>query len=125
MLGFRAGIVPAALLATVMAFPVAAQPSAGGPSGTVSSANTSDTTIGKVGVALRQVVQIKQTYSQRLQSANTPEQQQDISKQLSGAAVTAITQQGLSLDQYNQVIQAAQNDPALKQRLLAAAESRQ
>jgi GTP1/Obg family GTP-binding protein len=121
MLGFRVGVVPAAMLATAMALPAAAQQPSGPPSGAVSGANMSDATVSKVGAALRQVAQIKETYSQRLQSANTPMQKQDISKQASGAAVTAITQQGLTIDQYNQVIRAAQSDPALKQRVLAAA----
>ena len=121
MLGFRASVVPAAMLATAMALPAAAQPPSGAPSGAVTGANMSDATVKKVGAALRQVAQIEQTYSQRLQSANTPVQKQDISKQASNAAVTAITQQGLTIDQYNQVIQAAQSDPALKQRVLAAA----
>jgi GTP1/Obg family GTP-binding protein len=121
MLRFKTGVMLVALFATAMVLPAAAQPSGGVPSGTESGTSTSDATVGKVGAALRQVVQIKQTYSQRLQSAATPAQQQDISKQASGAAVAAITQQGLSIDQYNQVIQAAQSDPALKQRVLAAA----
>jgi GTP1/Obg family GTP-binding protein len=121
MLGFRAGVVPAALLVTAMALPAAAQQPSGAPSGAVSGANMSDATVSKVGAALRQVAQIEQTYSQRLQSANTAVQKQDISQQASDAAVTAITQQGLTIDQYNQVIQAAQSDPALKQRVLAAA----
>jgi hypothetical protein len=120
MFGFRAGVVPVALLATAMALPAAAQPPSGAPSGAVSGANMSDATVSKVGAALRQVAQIEQTYSQRLQSA-TPGQKQDISKQANDAAVTAITQQGLTIDQYKQVIQAAQSDPALKQRVLAAA----
>jgi Domain of unknown function (DUF4168) len=128
MFGFRLGVVPVALLATAMALPAAAQPSAGAPSappgapsGMVPGASISDATVGKVGMALQQVAQIKQTYSQRLESAKTPAQQQDISKQANDAAVTAITQQGLTIDQYRQVIQVAQNDPTLKQRLLAAA----
>jgi hypothetical protein len=121
MLGFRAGVVSAALLATAMALPAAAQPPSGAPSGAVSGANISDATVNKVGAALRQVAQVEQAYSQRLQSATTPGQKQDISKQANDAAVTAITQQGLTIDQYKQVIQAAQSDSALKQRIVAAA----
>jgi uncharacterized protein DUF4168 len=37
--------------------------------------------------------------------------------------VQAISDQGLSVEQYNQVIQMAQADPTLKQRLLSAAQS--
>jgi len=121
MFGFKGGVVPAALLATAMALPAAAQPPSGVPSGAVTSANISDATVKKVGAALRQVAQVEQTYSRRLQSATTPGQKQDISKQANDAAATAITQQGLTIDQYKQVIQAAQSDPTLKQRVLAAA----
>jgi hypothetical protein len=66
-----------------MALPAAAQQPSGAPSGTVSGANVSDATVSKVGAAMRQVAQIEQIYSQRLQSANTPAQKQDISKQAS------------------------------------------
>jgi hypothetical protein len=140
MLGFRDGLLPAAILATALSFPVAAQPPGGAPTGppdaapwnqsrggpqSPSGVNMSDATVGKVGAALRQVAEIKQTYSERLQSAKSPAQQEDISKKASGAAVTAITQQGLTLDQYNKVIEAAQKDPALKQRVLAAAGASQ
>jgi Domain of unknown function (DUF4168) len=121
MLRFKTSVMLAALFATAMLLPAAAQPSGGVPSGNEPNASTSDATVGKVGAALRQVLQIKQTYSQRLQSAATPAEQQDISKQASGAAAAAITRQGLSIDQYTRVLQAAQSDPALKQRVLAAA----
>jgi hypothetical protein len=88
-------------------------------------ANVSDATVGKVGAALRDVVQIKQSYAQRLQSAKTPTEQQDLSKQASGEATASIARHGLSIDQYNQVIREAQNDPALKERVLAAAKLHQ
>jgi Domain of unknown function (DUF4168) len=35
----------------------------------------------------------------------------------------AISDQGLSVQQYNQVIQMAQADPSLKQRLISVAQS--
>jgi hypothetical protein len=60
MLGFRGDVVPAAILATTMALPAAAQPSEA-PSTAVSSANMSDATVKKVGMALRQVAQIEET----------------------------------------------------------------
>jgi hypothetical protein len=93
------------------------------PNGGASPADTSDTTVGKVGAALRDVVHIKQSYAERLQAAKSPTEQQDLSKQASGEAVASISQHGLTIDQYNHVIQAAQTDPALKQRVLAAAKT--
>jgi hypothetical protein len=95
------------------------------PDGAASRVDLSDATVGKVGAALRDVVQIKQSYAPRLQAAKSPTEQQDLSKQASGEAVASISQHGLTIDQYNQVIHAAQADPALKQRVLAAAKTSQ
>jgi len=95
------------------------------PNAGVPHADVSDATVGKVGAALREVVEIKQSYAQRLQSAKTPTEQQDLSKQASGEATASIAHHGLTVDQYNQVIHAAQTDPQLKERVLAAAKVRQ
>lgn len=95
------------------------------PNAGAAHTDVSDATVGKVGAALREVAQIKQSYAQRLQSAKTPTEQQDLSKQASGEATASIAHHGLTVDQYNQVIHAAQTDPALKQRVLAAAKVNQ
>jgi phage-related tail protein len=126
MRGFRAGILPAALLATAIALPAAAQQqmnAAGASSSGMAAQRTdmSDATVHKVGAALRDVLQVKQSYSQRMQSANTQAERQEVASQADGAAATAVTQQGLSVDQYNRVLLAARTDPALKQRVLSAA----
>jgi len=127
MHGLRAGILPAALLAAAIALPAAAQqqtngnPSSSAPGVATPESGMSDMTVNKVGAALRQVLQVKQTYSQRMQNANTQAERQEIASQADGAAASAVTQQGLSVDQYNRVLLAARTDPALKQRVLAAA----
>jgi hypothetical protein len=120
----------AAAILIAAGLPAAAQTSGSNqhpamPNAGAAHADVSDATVGKVGAALRDVVQIKQSYAQRLQSAKTPTEQQDLSKQASGEATASITHHGLTIDQYNQVIHAAQNDPALKERVLAAAKIRQ
>ncbi len=123
----------AAAIVLAAGLPAAAQQTAAGqaqtapsmPNGAAPHADVSDATVGKVGAALRDVVQIKQSYAQRLQAAKTPTEQQDLSKQASGEAVASISHHGLTIDQYNQVIHAAQADPALKQRVLAAAKTSQ
>ena len=123
----------AVAIVLVAGLPAAAQPTgssqghgtAATPNGGASHADTSDATVGKVGAALRDVVHIKQSYAERLQAAKTPTEQQDLSKQASGEAVASISHHGLTVDQYNQVIHRAQADPALKQRVLAAAKTNQ
>jgi hypothetical protein len=69
------------------------------------------------------MAQIRQGYTQRAQSANSQQQQQELTDQAQKDMAKAISDQGLSIQQYNQVIQMAQTDPTLKQRLLSVAQS--
>jgi hypothetical protein len=70
----------------------------------------SDTLVQKVGVALGQITRIKETYGERFVEAQTV-----IGK--------AVSQQGLSVEQFNRVVTAAKADPDLEQRVLAAARA--
>jgi hypothetical protein len=77
----------------------------------------------KVGTALRHVATIRQQYSQRAQSVNSPQQRQDLNDQAQKDMMKAVDDQGLSVAQYDQAIQMAQADPNLRQRLLKVAQS--
>ena len=48
------------------------------------------------------------------------EERQTLADQVETAAVTAISNQGLSIDEYNQVIASARDDAELEQRVLIA-----
>jgi ribosome-binding protein aMBF1 (putative translation factor) len=76
----------------------------------------------KAGGALHDVVQIQQDYSQRMQSASQNDKQ-GLAQQAQAEAVKAVKSRGLTVDQYNQVIEQARADPGVKQRLIAAAQS--
>jgi len=106
------------------ALPAAAQQSGTPRSPTASSeqGQMSDAMVSKVGTALRHVATIRQQYSQRAQGANS-QQQQALSDQAKNEMVKAIGDQGLSVQQYQQAIQMAQNDETLKRRLLSVAEA--
>ena len=82
-----------------------------------------DAMVSKVGTALRHVAMIRQEYSQRAQGAESQQQQQALSDQARNEMVKAIGDQGLSVQQYQQAIQLAQNDETLKRRLLSVAEA--
>jgi hypothetical protein len=114
-----------ASLLTATGLPAAAQapaaprpPVAGSQQGQMS-----DAMVTKVGTALRHVAMIRQQYSQRAQATNSPQQQQAISDQAKSEMVKAIGDEGLSVQQYQQAIQMAQNDETLKRRLLSVAEA--
>ena len=118
-------IAIAAAVAASIAMPAFAQPSgdAPAPEATIQQGTVSDAMVHKVGAALRQTVTIRQKYAERAQSQTSAQDQQTLTTAAQTEMVQAISDQGLSVQQYNQVIQMAQADPSLKQRLLSAAQS--
>lgn len=84
------------------------------------TAAPSDSTIHEAGAALRDVAGIKQSYGARIQSAS-PDQRQNLAQQAEQEEVAAVKRHGLSVDQFNQVVQTARADPTVRSRLLAAA----
>ena len=78
----------------------------------------SDAVVNKAGAAFRQVSQIKQKYSRQIQTSSDTERQQELERQADDASIRAVEGQGLSVDQYNQVIRLAQADPGVRARLL-------
>ena len=84
------------------------------------TAAPSDATVRQAGAALRDVAGIKQSYGARMQSAS-PDQRQNLAQQAEQEEVAAVRRHGLSVDQFNQVVQTARADPAVRSHLLAAA----
>ncbi len=122
MRNVRLGLLTAGLLLTT-AVPLAAQTQSPNgstvrpaPSGTVSEA-----TVDKAGAALRQVATINSVYAQRVDGARSDNERDALKHQAMDEAAKAVTDQGLTIGQYNQVIELAQADPRVKQRLLNAA----
>jgi hypothetical protein len=67
--------------------------------------------------ALQHVTTLKQSYQQKIDAA-PPDQQQRLATEGNDALKKAVTDQGLSLDEYNSILQVAQNDPAVRAKLL-------
>lgn len=90
--------------------------------GTNTDADTgfSNDMITKVGRAVGQVVTIQHAYTQAVQAADSDEEKAGLSGEAEQSAVQAIRDQGLSVNEYNAVVSAADSDPDLQQRLLAA-----
>jgi hypothetical protein len=68
------------------------------------------------------VTTIRQSYSPRIAAAKSTDEKQGLQQQAMDESVKAVNGQGLSVDQFNQVIRLAQADPDFQQRLLAAAK---
>ena len=59
---------------------------------------------------------IRQSYEKRISEAS-PSDKQRLSDEAYDALEKAVTDQGLSVDEYNTILKTAQNDPATRQRL--------
>jgi hypothetical protein len=89
------------------------------PSPGVSEATPSipDQKLDAAAAALKQVASLKQDYAQRLQAA-TPAEQERIADEGNNALVKAVTDQGLSVDEYTSILTVAQKDPAVGEKIL-------
>jgi hypothetical protein len=89
-----------------------APPQAQSPSPTIS-----DQKLNAAAAAIGQVTSIKQSYEQKIAEA-PPSDKQHIADEANNAMKKAVTDQGLSVDEYNTIVQTAQNDPTIRQKLV-------
>jgi hypothetical protein len=82
-----------------------------------------ETVVQKVGVALGQVTQIRKTFAKRSASVDSDDEKLAVETEAQAAMVKAVSQQGLSVEQFNDVVTAAEADPDLGRRVLAAAKA--
>ncbi|WP_011580737.1 MULTISPECIES: DUF4168 domain-containing protein [Chelativorans] len=100
--------------------PAATQPAAPAPNQPSQATSVTDEKLETFVVALAEVERIKQEYSQRLQTAGSEAEQQQIQNEAGQKMLQAVEGKGISVDEYNQIIQTAQTDPALAERLSKA-----
>ena len=86
-------------------------PQAQSPSPTIS-----DDKLNAAALAIGQVSNIRQSYEPKIAAASPPDKQR-LAKEANDAMEKAVTNQGLSVDEYNSIIRTAQNDPAVRQKL--------
>lgn len=86
------------------------------PAGT--APDLSDEKLKSFAVAFLEVSRINQTYQPQLQAADSPEDEQRLRQQAGADMIQAVdSSQGISVEEYNMIIQAAQVDPELAQRI--------
>ena len=90
--------------------PPQARPQAQSPSPTIS-----DEKLNAAAAAIWQVRDIQQSYQRKIEA--TPSDKQRLTIEANDAMAKAVTDQGLSLDEYNSIISTAQNDPVVRKKL--------
>ena len=124
---FRASAVAlvAAAMASAPALAATGSPAAASPApatGSMSAApSASPQTVAKAGKALHQVLEINHSYGSKLAHTTDPAGKQRLIASAKDKATAAITSQGLTVRQYDQVLAEARQNPALRARLFAAA----
>jgi hypothetical protein len=103
--------------------PAKAQPDQGANAPAKPDANVPDEKLDKAAAAIGQVFALKQTYTQRLQSAPEGERQQ-IADEAKTALTKAVTDQGLSVEEYSKILQVAENDTAVRDKILKRMHSK-
>ena len=67
--------------------------------------------------ALEQVANVREDYQQRMEDA-TPSDRQGIADEAKNALVKAITNHGLSVEEYTSILVVAQNDPVVREKIV-------
>jgi hypothetical protein len=79
--------------------------------------NISDQKLDQAAAAIDHVTSIKQSYQQKLSTA-APADQERIAGEATDQMKKAVADQGLSVEEYNSILQVAQNNPGVRQKLL-------
>ena len=98
------------------ASPQAQSPQSQVPQTQPPSAPISDEKLNAAAAAIRQVTTIHQSYESKIAAA-APSDKQRLTIEANDAMAKAVTDQGLSVDEYNSIISAAHNDPAVREKL--------
>jgi hypothetical protein len=76
----------------------------------------SDQKLSAAAAAIGQVSSIRQSYEQRIAGAPSSDKQR-LTNEANEALEKAVTDQGLSVDEYNSILRMAQNDPSIRRQL--------
>jgi hypothetical protein len=80
--------------------------------------NIPDQKIEAAATAMQQVASLKQTYQQRYDAA-PPSDKERVANEASAALTKVVTDNGLSIEEYSAILVTAQNDPAVRDKILA------
>jgi Domain of unknown function (DUF4168) len=96
--------------------PPQARPQVQSPLAQSPSSTISDEKLNAAAAAVGQVTSVRQSYEHRIAEA-PPSDKERLTNEANDALKKAVTDQGLSVDEYNSIIRTAQNDPAIRQKL--------
>ena len=84
---------------------------------TSASGQISDQDVKTFAEARSEVVEISKEWTEKLQQADSADEQERMRQQAQQKMVTAVERSGMSVEEYNQIARAMQDDPALEKRI--------
>jgi len=111
-----AAIVSAGCYLSIPVVNVPAQSSPPGPS--TSAPDLSDQKLSAAAAAVEHVESLLKDYQQRIAEAEAPNDRRRLLLEADGELTKAITEQGLSLDEYSSILDVARDDPEIRDRIL-------
>jgi len=110
-------ILTAAILA--VAVPAAnAQVQSPAPSPSQPAQNIPDQKLDATAAALNKIADVKQNYTQQIEASASEADKQRLVDEANKELVKAVTDQGLSVEEYTSIMVVAQNDPAVRQKII-------
>jgi hypothetical protein len=88
------------------------------PSPSQPSQNIPDQKLDATAAALDQIADVKQSYTQQIESTASENDKQRLVDEANKALVKAVTDQGLSVEEYTSIMVMAQSDPEVRQKIL-------
>ena len=122
LLPFAATLVAAAWLQPVAPANAQAQPQA--PSTVEQGENIPDQKLEAAAAAIERMASIKQDYQQRLQKVTSPSEQDRLVEEGNNAMQKAVTDQGLSVAEYDEIMVVAQNSPTVRDKIIERLKSK-
>ena len=97
--------------------PASAQTQSPAPPGqSDQSSSISEQKLDAAAAAIRQVASLKQDYQQRIVAA-APSDKERIAAEALGVLTKAVTDQGLTVEEYTSILEVAQNDSGVREKL--------
>ena len=111
-----AAILTAGCYLSIPTVNVLAQAPSQGPS--ISARDLSDQKLNAVATALERVASLRNDYRQRIAEAEAPAEKERIVAEANKELTKAVTEQGLSVEEYTSILEAARDNPEIRAKLL-------
>jgi hypothetical protein len=111
-----AAILTAGPFLSIPTVSVLAQSPRPGPS--TSAPDLSDQKFSAAAAAVERLVRLREDYEQRIAEAQAPADKERILAEANNELTNAVTEQGLSVEEYASILDVARNDPQIRDKIL-------